>query len=53
MTSMTPAEQAAWDAIGHDQRHWGAVKRALAAAAPVIRREAEAAALSRSEGATR
>lgn len=35
MTNMTPAERAAWDAIGHDQTHWTAVKKALAAAAPV------------------
>jgi hypothetical protein len=35
--SMTPAEQAAWDAIGRDQTKWAAVKKALKAAAPIIR----------------
>jgi len=38
-TNLSPAERAAWNAIGHSQPHWGAVQRALTAARPVIERE--------------
>jgi len=34
---LTPAERAAWDAIGHAQEHWTAVLAALKAAAPYHR----------------
>jgi len=41
-TNLTPAERAAWNAIGHDQTHWSAVQKALAAALPVHAAEATA-----------
>lgn len=39
MADLTRIERAAWDATGHDQSSWGAVRRALAAAAPIIAAE--------------
>lgn len=39
MADLTSIERAAWDATGHDQSSWGAVRRALAAAGPLIAAE--------------